>query len=214
MTCIVSVPERSKGVDSSSTVFALVGSNPTADIPTPLLRVFLLCIDDFALIHASPRSFRSRFSPLLSFSHSPTLLFIIRAHSTTHAVQHTTRLLHARDCLIPVLGNMSQTTVQDCSKQYIEPIEACKVTQRRFFANQIKTPTRIPSHECRSSPSHSESRVSLECRKTTALTSIRYDNRDCGSRDCGSRDCGIRIVAAKTVAARAEVAETVHMVMY
>ena len=28
---IVSVPERSKGVDSSSTVFALVGSNPTAD---------------------------------------------------------------------------------------------------------------------------------------------------------------------------------------
>ncbi len=28
----VSVPERSKGVDSSSTVFALVGSNPTADI--------------------------------------------------------------------------------------------------------------------------------------------------------------------------------------
>ena len=27
----VSVPERSKGVDSSSTVFALVGSNPTAD---------------------------------------------------------------------------------------------------------------------------------------------------------------------------------------
>ncbi|KAL3667194.1 hypothetical protein V7S43_007429, partial [Phytophthora oleae] len=26
------VPERSKGVDSSSTVFALVGSNPTADI--------------------------------------------------------------------------------------------------------------------------------------------------------------------------------------
>ncbi|KAE8901430.1 hypothetical protein PF003_g14767 [Phytophthora fragariae] len=32
---IVSVPERSKGVDSSSTVFALVGSNPTADMPTP-----------------------------------------------------------------------------------------------------------------------------------------------------------------------------------
>lgn len=30
--CQVSVPERSKGVDSSSTVFALVGSNPTADI--------------------------------------------------------------------------------------------------------------------------------------------------------------------------------------
>lgn len=30
--CAVSVPERSKGVDSSSTVFALVGSNPTADI--------------------------------------------------------------------------------------------------------------------------------------------------------------------------------------
>lgn len=29
---IVSVPERSKGVDSSSTVFALVGSNPTADM--------------------------------------------------------------------------------------------------------------------------------------------------------------------------------------
>ena len=28
---MVSVPERSKGVDSSSTVFALVGSNPTAD---------------------------------------------------------------------------------------------------------------------------------------------------------------------------------------
>ena len=28
---IVSVPERSKGVDSSSTVFALVGSNPTTD---------------------------------------------------------------------------------------------------------------------------------------------------------------------------------------
>ena len=28
---VVSVPERSKGVDSSSTVFALVGSNPTAD---------------------------------------------------------------------------------------------------------------------------------------------------------------------------------------
>ena len=28
---IVSVPEWSKGVDSSSTVFALVGSNPTAD---------------------------------------------------------------------------------------------------------------------------------------------------------------------------------------
>ena len=28
---IVSVPERSEGVDSSSTVFALVGSNPTAD---------------------------------------------------------------------------------------------------------------------------------------------------------------------------------------
>ncbi len=28
---LVSVPERSKGVDSSSTVFALVGSNPTAD---------------------------------------------------------------------------------------------------------------------------------------------------------------------------------------
>uniref|UniRef100_A0AAV1TZY8 Uncharacterized protein n=1 Tax=Peronospora matthiolae TaxID=2874970 RepID=A0AAV1TZY8_9STRA len=27
----VSVPEWSKGVDSSSTVFALVGSNPTAD---------------------------------------------------------------------------------------------------------------------------------------------------------------------------------------
>ncbi len=29
------MPERSKGVDSSSTVFALVGSNPTADIRTP-----------------------------------------------------------------------------------------------------------------------------------------------------------------------------------
>ena len=28
----VNVPERSKGVDSSSTVFALVGSNPTVDI--------------------------------------------------------------------------------------------------------------------------------------------------------------------------------------
>lgn len=32
---IVSVPERSKGVDSSSTVFALVGSNPTADKSSP-----------------------------------------------------------------------------------------------------------------------------------------------------------------------------------
>ena len=32
MIMMVSVPERSKGVDSSSTVFALVGSNPTADI--------------------------------------------------------------------------------------------------------------------------------------------------------------------------------------
>ena len=31
---MVSVPERSKGVDSSSTVFALVGSNPTADTPS------------------------------------------------------------------------------------------------------------------------------------------------------------------------------------
>lgn len=31
---VVSVPERSKGVDSSSTVFALVGSNPTADMCT------------------------------------------------------------------------------------------------------------------------------------------------------------------------------------
>ena len=34
----VSVPERSKGVDSSSTVFALVGSNPTADIPFCIFR--------------------------------------------------------------------------------------------------------------------------------------------------------------------------------
>ena len=32
---MVSVPERSKGVDSSSTVFALVGSNPTADTSRP-----------------------------------------------------------------------------------------------------------------------------------------------------------------------------------
>ena len=32
MSHIVSVPEWSKGVDSSSTVFALVGSYPSADI--------------------------------------------------------------------------------------------------------------------------------------------------------------------------------------
>ena len=32
---MVSVPERSKGVDSSSTVFALVSSNPTADTSRP-----------------------------------------------------------------------------------------------------------------------------------------------------------------------------------
>ena len=40
---IVSVPERSKGVDSSSTVFALVGSNPTADT-----------IDSFAAPNTTP----------------------------------------------------------------------------------------------------------------------------------------------------------------
>ena len=41
---MVSVPERSKGVDSSSTVFALVGSNPTADTSRPfgvVLRVIV-----------------------------------------------------------------------------------------------------------------------------------------------------------------------------
>lgn len=36
VTFVVSVPERSKGVDSSSTVFALVGSNPTADMAARL----------------------------------------------------------------------------------------------------------------------------------------------------------------------------------
>ena len=39
---MVSVPERSKGVDSSSTVFALVGSNPTAD--TPFSASFCCCV--------------------------------------------------------------------------------------------------------------------------------------------------------------------------
>lgn len=41
MKSAVSVPERSKGVDSSSTVFALVGSNPTADIVLDFL--VLMC---------------------------------------------------------------------------------------------------------------------------------------------------------------------------
>ena len=58
MTFVVSVPERSKGVDSSSTVFALVGSNPTADMLAPLTGTsvsFARCL----LAHA----FAEAFSP-------------------------------------------------------------------------------------------------------------------------------------------------------
>ena len=51
---IVSVPERSKGVDSSSTVFALVGSNPTADSLLHFLAFSLLpCVAFLREIHSS-----------------------------------------------------------------------------------------------------------------------------------------------------------------
>ena len=42
LSAVVSVPEWAKGVDSSSTVFALVGSNPTADSYAPTTLLYLL----------------------------------------------------------------------------------------------------------------------------------------------------------------------------
>lgn len=59
---VVSVPERSKGVDSSSTVFALVGSNPTADnvysvswSPPLVVRSLPCCVH--VCVHACVRAF-------------------------------------------------------------------------------------------------------------------------------------------------------------
>ena len=71
---LVSVPERSKGVDSSSTVFALVGSNPTADIIFCLHTSHLPSVSYPHLTFYHPTlllSFSYPEYPQSSLSHSP-----------------------------------------------------------------------------------------------------------------------------------------------
>ena len=84
---IVSVPERSKGVDSSSTVFALVGSNPTADSLLRLLkvpRIMLSCFHDSVthgsdfLLGVADHAFARFFYPSFFLSR---LIHLSRAHS-------------------------------------------------------------------------------------------------------------------------------------
>lgn len=88
---IVSVPERSKGVDSSSTVFALVGSNPTADtiysFYTSQLRHYThLMLYDHAV--------------LPSTHHTPDLdTYLLPDPSTQQHTHHSTRVhTHAQSC--------------------------------------------------------------------------------------------------------------------
>jgi hypothetical protein len=84
---IVSVPERSKGVDSSSTVFALVGSNPTADISTPTpgaSSLHLVAQPATARVRTvvlPPSPMPYRFAP--SFFSSPTRITGIHPPETT-----------------------------------------------------------------------------------------------------------------------------------
>ena len=108
---MVSVPERSKGVDSSSTVFALVGSNPTADTPTPVAD-----LSARRLLVALARAFftfffLSRFSHL-SRPHTPPTQPLHEMHDTGF-----TSLLHAFTITEPSLGSVSLTALtQDCSR--------------------------------------------------------------------------------------------------
>ena len=109
---IVSVPERSKGVDSSSTVFALVGSNPTADMTTPLTGTSV----PFCAASARSRVCTGLFTFLLSLSlHSS----ITSTHGPRCEMDDTrfTRLLHAFTITEPSSGSNTHTTlVQDCSR--------------------------------------------------------------------------------------------------
>ena len=69
---IVSVLERSNGVDSSSTVFALVGSNPTADMLATFVKS--LCARCFCSL-----------TLLLHFSFN-SVLFILLLYDTTSRI--------------------------------------------------------------------------------------------------------------------------------
>lgn len=100
----VSVPERSKGVDSSSTVFALVGSNPTADTILAFYSTFLYPFFHHQTL-SNPTDFAQTFNPqrLLSSSHLQKVLDLVRSIPLeTHSLFGLFSIFIV--CFTPLLG--------------------------------------------------------------------------------------------------------------
>ena len=155
------MPERSKGVDSSSTVFALVGSNPTADMLAPLTGTSV----SFCAVSARSRVCRGFFAFLFYLLiHS----FVTSTHGLCYEV-HDTRFTHFCTLLqsLSLLGQQDASNSRTRLQQILN--RKCHTVAS---ANQRHQPL---LHHCR------RSRL-LSIAVVTSLPQMTAKSRDCGSK--------------------------------